>query len=134
MPDDAGVRLCLASAHSPADVVCAASLAEALDALNARAAAGAVSTVYIIGGGQVYREALEAGVVDRVYLTRVQADPPCDTYLPPPEDYGFRAVYASAAQVDAASGIAYRFEVLDRAADIHPALPHDADLAALVGA
>jgi len=119
---------------SPADVVNAASLMEALDIMDARAAAGTVTTVYIIGGGQVYREALEAGVVDRVYLTRVQADPPCDTFLPPLEPYGFRAVYTSAAQEDVASKIAYRFEVLDRAADVHPALHQGADLAALLGA
>ncbi|MBL8011070.1 MAG: dihydrofolate reductase [Flavobacteriales bacterium] len=37
---------------------------------------------FIIGGGQLYREALAKDMVDRIYLTRVHADLDGDTHFP----------------------------------------------------
>lgn len=37
---------------------------------------------FITGGGQVYRQALEEGVVDEIYLTRVEGDFKADTFFP----------------------------------------------------
>lgn len=50
---------------------------------EALALAGEDDEPFIIGGGEVYRLALDAGVVDRMYLTRVHADVEGDTYFPP---------------------------------------------------
>ena len=49
-------------------------------ALNAAAVAGA-SEAFIIGGGEIYRQALERGDVDRVLLTHVDAAPRGDTFF-----------------------------------------------------
>lgn len=49
-------------------------------ALGAAAAAGA-SEAFIIGGGEIYRQALECGDVDRVLLTHVDAAPEGDTFF-----------------------------------------------------
>lgn len=38
--------------------------------------------VFIIGGGQIYREALQKGLVDRLYLTMVHAEIEGDTRFP----------------------------------------------------
>ena len=38
--------------------------------------------VFIIGGGQIYKEALEKELVDRIYLTEVEADVEGDTTFP----------------------------------------------------
>lgn len=38
--------------------------------------------MFVIGGGQIYAEALEKGLVERMYLTRVQADVPGDVFFP----------------------------------------------------
>lgn len=38
--------------------------------------------VFIIGGEMMYRQALEAGLADRVYLTRVHASPTGDAFFP----------------------------------------------------
>ncbi|MBL7963894.1 MAG: dihydrofolate reductase [Flavobacteriales bacterium] len=37
---------------------------------------------FIIGGGQIYAEALRLGLIDRLYLTTVHAEIPGDTHFP----------------------------------------------------
>ena len=37
---------------------------------------------FILGGGRVFAEALEMGVVDKMYLTLVNAQPEGDTFFP----------------------------------------------------
>lgn len=38
--------------------------------------------VFIIGGGQIYREALAKNLVDKLYVTKVQGDFQADTFFP----------------------------------------------------
>jgi dihydrofolate reductase len=38
--------------------------------------------VFIIGGGQIYKEALEKGVINKMYITHVDADFEGDTFFP----------------------------------------------------
>ena len=38
---------------------------------------------FIGGGAEIYRQALEAGIPDRLYITRVRADVEGDTFFPP---------------------------------------------------
>lgn len=38
--------------------------------------------VFIIGGGQIYKEAIEKGLVDKLYLTIVDASFDADTFFP----------------------------------------------------
>lgn len=38
--------------------------------------------IYIIGGGQIYKQALEKDLVDRLYLTLVEGDFNADTFFP----------------------------------------------------
>lgn len=51
------------------------------DALDVARKAGE-EEVFIIGGGQIYREAMEKDLVDRAYLTLVHASIPGDTFFP----------------------------------------------------
>ena len=128
---DCGGGRC-AHGSRPPGVHAAASVEAALALLQEDPAlAGKIETVYIIGGGEIYRHALSAGLVDRIYLTRVRASPACDTFLPAPETLGFRSVYQSYPQTDPATGTGYQFEVLDRA-NAHPALPFGAAMEALL--
>ena len=40
-------------------------------------------TLFLIGGGQIYAQALESGLVDEMYITHVQASfPDADVYFP----------------------------------------------------
>lgn len=47
----------------------------------AHAAAEGAEEAFVIGGGQLYAAALEAGMVDRMYLTHVEAAPEGDTFF-----------------------------------------------------
>ena len=65
----------------PAEATVAHSLEEAL-----RIGAEESDEVFVIGGGEIYRQALE--YVDRLYLTRIYADFPGDTYFPDYSKFG----------------------------------------------
>ncbi len=41
------------------------------------------SEPFIGGGAEIYRQALEAGIPERLYITRVRADVEGDTFFPP---------------------------------------------------
>lgn len=43
---------------------------------------GGIQDVYIIGGGQVYQEAFDYQIVDRIYLTQIEAEVEGDTFFP----------------------------------------------------
>lgn len=45
-------------------------------------AAAEGSPIFIIGGGQIYRQALSTGLVDTAYVTHVDAEPDGDTHFP----------------------------------------------------
>lgn len=64
----------------PAGVLRAHSFPDALAQLEQRTDVG---RVFVIGGAQIYRLALEHPQLAQVYLTRVQGKLDCDTYLPP---------------------------------------------------
>lgn len=63
-----------------AGVLTAKSLEDALSAL--RASGAMFEQVYVIGGAQIYQEALSKGLVDRIELSVVPGKFNCDTFLP----------------------------------------------------
>lgn len=40
------------------------------------------SEAFVIGGGEIYRQSLELGLVDKMYITEVDADFEADTFFP----------------------------------------------------
>jgi len=48
--------------------------------------------VFIFGGGQIFKEALEKSLVDRLYLTIVKGDYGADTFFPDYEKFGFSKI------------------------------------------
>lgn len=64
--------------------------------------------IFIIGGGQIYEEAI--GKADKLYLTIVEGNPDADTYFP---DYShFKKVIFEEAHVS--EGLRYKFLDLER--------------------
>lgn len=59
-----------------------AVVAHSLDAALAIARSAGAKEVFVIGGGEIYHQAFERGVVTRLYLTRVHAHIPGDTPFP----------------------------------------------------
>lgn len=70
------------SAYDDAEVkphIIVSSLEEGIEA--AKKAEGA-DEIFIFGGGQIFTEAVEKGLADRLYLTIVQGDFGADTFFP----------------------------------------------------
>lgn len=66
--------------------------------------------IFIIGGAQIFREAIEKGIADRLYLTQVKGDFECDTFLP---DYsGFKKVLSE--EVGEENGLKFKYINLEK--------------------
>ena len=98
------------AAYDAPGAVVLGSLEEALD----RARQGDETEVFIIGGGQIYREALAKGVVDRLYLTLVHADVVGDTHFPVIDPADWQELSREAHPADARHAHAFSFVVLER--------------------
>ncbi|MBP6641747.1 MAG: dihydrofolate reductase [Flavobacteriales bacterium] len=68
--------------------------------------------VFIIGGGQIYKEALEKELVDRIYLTEVEADVEGDTTFPALDSRQWKEVSNELHPADERHEFAFRFVVL----------------------
>lgn len=85
------------------------------DALVAAAAAPDVERVFVVGGGQLYREALADARLARVYLTRIGGRYGCDAHIPDLDAAGFaRDATWDGETVGDENGVTYRIERLVR--------------------
>lgn len=64
--------------------------------------------IFVIGGGQIYREAIERPDCETVLITRVQGTFGCDTFFPTWEDKGF--VRERVLQKGESGGVKFRVE------------------------
>lgn len=93
--------------HAPgADAV--GSLDEAL----ALAAADDDGWIWVIGGGELFRQAI--GRADRLEVTELDLAVPGDTFAPPVEGWRTRASEPATGWSESASGVRYRFLRLER--------------------
>ena len=88
------------------------SLEQALVRADQWAREQGVDELMLIGGAQLYGQALEKGLVSRMYLTRVALSPEGDAWFPAfnPQQW---ALVSSEAQVEEGKP-GYQFEVWDR--------------------
>ncbi|GKX56237.1 dihydrofolate reductase [Leminorella grimontii] len=93
--------------HSDERVVWVSTLEQAFSE------AGAVDEVMVIGGGNVYQQALERA--DRLYLTHIEASLSGDTHFPDYQRYAWKQSFSERHEADEKNGHAYRFEILERA-------------------
>ena len=70
--------------------------------------------VFIIGGEQIFRLAMP--IADRIYLTVVETDVEGDTFMPTIDPALWRIVRSESHAATEANPLAWRFEVLERAA------------------
>jgi dihydrofolate reductase len=69
--------------------------------------------VFIIGGGQLYAEAFEKGLVKRLYITTVHAKPKGDVFFPE-IGKGWKEVWTEKHEKDARHAYAFTYRVLQR--------------------
>lgn len=90
-----------------------AETASSLEAAIALAAQSAPDEIMVIGGGEIYAQAL--GGTNRIYLTEVSADyPEADTFFPEVDMAKWVVEEASEPLKDDKSGLGYRFITLRR--------------------
>lgn len=72
----------------PDNVLVCNSLEEALSATSEGDLKGKVEHIWIIGGGSIFKEAMESPFCDKLYLTEVRKTFECDAFFPGiPEDF-----------------------------------------------
>ncbi len=82
------------------------SLQEAIE----KTAAVDAEDIFIIGGGEIYKEAMQAGIVDRIYITKVDAAYQGDVVFPDYSEYS-RVVSSEDHEED---GIRFTWQVLEK--------------------
>lgn len=69
-------------------------------------------TIFIIGGGEIYEQALAQGLVDRVYATEIHADMEGDTFFPVLDKSKWKEVSRDVQEPQ--NGLAFDFVVYER--------------------
>ena len=89
------------------------SLEEAVAHAETWARVKGVNELMLIGGAQLYGEALEKGLVSRMYLTLVELSPPGDAWFPEFDSAEWH-LESRRPQPAEAAGPEYHFEVWDK--------------------
>lgn len=77
------------------NVVMCGSLGSALEMLAAPPYSMSIETVFVIGGGQIYREALCSPNCDAIHITEIENAFECETFITPVDASVFRPWYSS---------------------------------------
>merc|ERR1712226_1251333 len=65
------------------------------DALNKIAENGKIDTTWVIGGNQLYQEAMASEVIEHIYFTRIDAQFECDVFFPEIDESKFEVINES---------------------------------------
>lgn len=71
---------------------------------------------YVIGGALIYKQFIEANLIDTMYLTRVYDDTIGDAYVPEIGTlaHSWKTLYSSDKMIDKDTNVEYRFETLKK--------------------
>ncbi|KAJ9128792.1 hypothetical protein P3X46_034474 [Hevea brasiliensis] len=89
------------------NVVMCGSLSSALELLAASPYCLSIEKVFVIGGGQILREALNAPGCDAIHITEIETNIDCDTFIPTIDSTVFQPWYSSFPMVE--NSIRYSF-------------------------
>lgn len=113
LPGRRNIVVTRSKSWSEEGVVRAVNLAEAIRLAQAFAVEDGAEEICVIGGGEIYAQTLEAA--DRIYLTRVDAEPAGDTRFPPFDESDWRASPAGGCEEGGRNQYSCEFFILDRA-------------------
>lgn len=100
------------SGFSPPEGVGTDGLANAIEIARDWAAENDASEICIIGGGQIYREAID--LVDRIYLTHVNGSPEGDTVFPEIEEDKWHSISRESVPMGENDSVKTEFAVYER--------------------
>ncbi|KAG6711673.1 hypothetical protein I3842_05G067200 [Carya illinoinensis] len=89
------------------NVLICGSMASALELLAAPPYCLSIDKVFVIGGGQILREALNAPRCDAIHITEIETSLECDTFIPAVDTSVFQPWYSSFPVVE--NNIRYSF-------------------------
>ncbi|KAF4361890.1 hypothetical protein G4B88_009262 [Cannabis sativa] len=89
------------------NVVSCGSMTSALELLAASPYCLSIEKVFVIGGGQVLREALNSSSCDAIHITDIETNIECDTFIPAIDSSAFQPWYSSFPAVE--NNIRYSF-------------------------
>ncbi|KAF7840982.1 bifunctional dihydrofolate reductase-thymidylate synthase [Senna tora] len=89
------------------NVLICGSLSSALELLAASPYCLSTEKVFVIGGGQIFREAVNAPRCEAIHITEIETSIECDTFMPPIDSSVFRPWYSSFPKVE--NNIRYSF-------------------------
>ena len=90
-----------------------ASLEDAIVRAEQWAREQGVDELMLIGGAQLYAQGLEKGLVDRLYLTRVEMNPKGDAWFPEVDEGVWKKVSSQQGPVEEGKPV-YHFEVWEQ--------------------
>lgn len=93
------------------------SLDAALSLLSNSELAETVETIFVIGGGQIYKESMDSPSLVAIHLTLVESDVECDTFFPVVNEDKFKLWAATSPKRDSPDGPRYSFLLYTRADD-----------------
>ncbi len=99
--------------RDPFFVATGCSVVHSLEEALALASANGETEAFIIGGGEIYRQAWQ--FLDRIYLTVVDAAPEGNVFFPKIEKEDWRELSSEAHPADEKNEFGYVFKVLERA-------------------
>ncbi|KAA8528673.1 hypothetical protein F0562_036028 [Nyssa sinensis] len=82
------------------NVVICGSMLSALELLAESPYCFSIEKVFVIGGGQILREALNAPGCDAIHMTEIETSIKCDTFIPPVDMSIFQSWYSSSPLVE----------------------------------
>ncbi|GMH02777.1 hypothetical protein Nepgr_004616 [Nepenthes gracilis] len=82
------------------DVITCGSLVSALELLAALPYCVSIEKVYVIGGGQILREALNAPSCEAIHITEIETRVECDTFIPAIDTSLFQPWYSALPMVE----------------------------------
>ncbi|KAJ6739102.1 BIFUNCTIONAL DIHYDROFOLATE REDUCTASE-THYMIDYLATE SYNTHASE [Salix koriyanagi] len=82
------------------NVVICGSMGSALELLAASPYCLSIEKVFVIGGGQILRESLNAPGCDAIHITEIEMDFDCDTFIPAIDTSVFQPWYSSFPKVE----------------------------------
>lgn len=89
------------------NVIICGSMSSALDLLASSPYCLSIKKVFVIGGGQIFREALNASACDAIHITEIETPFECDTFMPMVDTSVFHPWYSSFPVVE--NNIRYSF-------------------------
>ncbi|KAI4295498.1 hypothetical protein L6164_035540 [Bauhinia variegata] len=89
------------------NVVICGSMSSALELLASSPYSLSIEKVFVIGGGEIFREALNAPGCDAIHITEIETSIECDTFMPPIDSDVFQTWYSSFPRVE--NNIRYSF-------------------------